>query len=343
MKKILRSTLMAVLCVVPFFLQSMAHMPELDERCKSFVDAAGDRAVVFIEDEMREGFLDLHKLFPDYSWSDLFQCLCKDMQEEGNLILHEQMVKIVDECLGACQQELSENGAEKQGLVEIATDLQDYQEFLSCEKTPLDARNTLLTKRGSCRVKPCSNSLKCFDLKALVVNGDDILPFLPTGPSQPIPAAVDNYFYATKRSQQGQAVPNGVFPPVQFDDINSDDGSWALVSGTDFTAQISGIFLFTIVIPFTATKTVGNTSSLLLGVQRGPAVISNTSQQLKITNVTAAETEDVLMALNFIAQVNSGDVLEIFAIQGGANFFTYSNPDLDSGWNNGSITIVRIK
>lgn len=206
-------------------------------------------------------------------------------------------------------------------------------EFLSSEEPLLDLSAAMLTKRKNCCV-PSGNSCAL----EVFVGGANVTSFLPTGPTVPITA---NYFYAYR--QISLTVPVLSIPVnIPFSGVGANDGNWVWDGFTNFTAQTSGVYLISVVIPY--QYDLDETAvSLFLQPTLDGAVINFTTVAFFDQSANFPLLFTNQLKTTFIVSVNANQILRF------QDFITDGSGDLrrigvpSNVTTNGSLTIVRIK
>src|SRR5579872_721396 len=132
------------------------------------LDAKLNHSLVYITRDARKSILELESLLPDHNWSSLFKNLCRDIEDESNVALYEQVDQVVGECLASSSSLPSD----------IQGRLEKYRQSLREGKAHISALDydasdapaqTIIRKK--CK-KFCKLSVRCLTVTgALNVNG----------------------------------------------------------------------------------------------------------------------------------------------------------------------------
>lgn len=335
MKRILYLTVLTVVLGMSFAMQAMTDtqmqvIETADLAYKRFADVVSQAPVAYLEKDIRKNILRLQDEYPSYQWSKLFCCLCKDMEQDANVALHEQVKKVVEECLACCAQQAGVDAACKKEVDAIQENLREYQEFLASSESCLNLQDEMMTKRRCCR--PAVN---CFNIAPFI-------PFLPTGPIVPV---TNNFVYAVRQETIDMTItPTAVVfvnPPVM-------DNNWTFDGTSTFTAQNSGTYLISDLMSYIHPQdgTAQGVSVLTLQPVLNGSVIGGTPVFYFDDYSDAGITFDssFQLANTFIAQVNAGNTL---VFQNFVNTVTATPTrtltPIPTGAINGSVTIVRIQ
>lgn len=345
MKKFLQPTLLAAVLMISPALCAMFQpaIEEMDARCVSFLAAVNDRPVAFVENDVQACVLQLQKLCPHYAWSEQFNCFCRDMQENGNLIVHADFVKLMQEGISCCDQKMSNDGAYNQDFASIEAILKDCRDFLRFEQSQLNARDEMFLKKRRC-CSPCFNS--CSVLTSLFISGVNVLPFLPTGPIVPV---TTNRFYAYR---QVPADVNVTVAPavIPFTGVGETDNNWSFTGGNTFTALVSGVYLVTVIIPYQHNTLATPQPAVYLFLDPTlNTIVQPTFSVFYFDDLTTSaliSQRTFQLENTFIIAVAAGGTLQFQdrLSQADPNFFRIGAPTgINPNVINGSVSIVRIK
>lgn len=60
---------------------------------------AQTHAFAYLDQDVCNSILSLNDLLPEHQWSETFKLLCVDLAQQSNVVLYEQAIDIVNECL----------------------------------------------------------------------------------------------------------------------------------------------------------------------------------------------------------------------------------------------------
>jgi hypothetical protein len=124
---------------------------------------------VYLNEKVCQSIIELKNRLPHHQWSELFQNLCLDIVDEGNVALYEDVDYVVNECLAVCKYQQYEHS-----LRSIQVHLREYKEILDSGAAYVEFSGDELVDmqaKGKSK-KICRLCVKCLSVNgSLFVNG----------------------------------------------------------------------------------------------------------------------------------------------------------------------------
>jgi hypothetical protein len=132
--------------------------------------------LVYLNDDVCQSIVKLKYLLPDHEWSAAFRQLHFDIEDDGNIALHKDVSKVINESLNACRNMSHDQRHEiRAALEKYKTHLRSGKAHLRFSDSGDDALETQTRSCGSSNVKKiCKLSVKCLSVNGrFFVNGVD--------------------------------------------------------------------------------------------------------------------------------------------------------------------------